>query len=131
MRKIPILCPILFSLWSVALAQDATVTLPRISVNATNTLMNPSNAPTWKISAADVVQESIRVLSLGTNWFAVRWTYTEDGAKKAMAFWDAHPSPNVTPSSEWKKGWMKWRTDKCIFKTSAAANTFAVQLRSK
>jgi hypothetical protein len=112
MRKI--LLPLLALCWPtyVALADDQEI-------------------PTLRICPEDVVQISIQEWRMGTNQVTVRWTYTEVGAKKALAFWAAHAGqktrtavgsyvspPGVSQRedparyAQWKKGWLKSRTDK-------------------
>jgi hypothetical protein len=91
--------------------------------------------PTRRIIPADIVQASIQLFQFSTNTFAVRFTYTEAGAKKMLAFQEAHAGqkirtvvgslerppveltfhpmpPTFTNYAQWKKGWLKHRTDK-------------------
>ena len=42
--------------------------------------------PAFRILPEDVVQDSIRQVRFNTNNFAVRWTFTEAGARKILAF---------------------------------------------
>ena len=78
----------------------------------------------------DVVQASIQFVRFSTNSFAVRWTYTEAGAKKALASWEADPKHPVI-SAEWRAGWLKRRTDKCFFQSESAATEFMKSIKSK
>ncbi len=91
--------------------------------------------PARRILPEEIVQDSIQLVRFSTNSFAVRWTYTEAGAKKMLAFREAHegqkvrtvvgsfesppgemvfrPMPPVfTNYAQWKEGWLKHRTDK-------------------
>ena len=91
--------------------------------------------PTIRIFPDDVVQDSIRQFRVTTNNFALRWTYTEAGAKKMLAFREAHEGnkvrtvvgnfvtrpteiifrpmpPAFTNYTQWKESWLKRRTDK-------------------
>jgi len=88
--------------------------------------------PRQVILPEDVVQDSIQLIqfSTPTNLFAVRWTYTEAGAKKALASWEADGSHyGMTP--EWKKGWLKHRTDKEFFRNRAAAEKLVAKLKKR
>jgi hypothetical protein len=71
MRKIVIFCLGLSWISSLGLAQEQAV-------------------PSIRILPKDVVQDSVKQLRMTTNQFTVRWTYTEAGAKKMLAFWKAH-----------------------------------------
>jgi len=89
------------------------------------------SAPTIRILAEDVVQDSIKQVRVATNHFAVLWTYTEAGAKKMVAFRKAHEGQEVitrigsfeyrcgiAPRSSYPpgwgtyEGWLMTRTDK-------------------
>src|SRR5689334_15875726 len=91
----------------------------------------PSNTiASITIHPEDVVQESIQRLRMTTNRFAVRWQYTEEGARKMRAFWDAHAGKRIRtrvgdfetpPALVWPRDpaqtnnvvpWEKMRTDK-------------------
>jgi hypothetical protein len=88
--------------------------------------------PARVILPEEVVQDSIQLIkfSTPTNLFAVRWTYTEAGAKKALASWESDGSHyGMTP--EWKRGWLKHRTDKQFFGTRAAAEEFVTKLKKQ
>ncbi|MGD0812936.1 MAG: hypothetical protein ABSA83_04985 [Verrucomicrobiota bacterium] len=60
-------------------------------------LAGEASIPTMTISSNDVVQTSIKVWDLRgqMNGFAVKWMYTEDGAKKVRGFRDAHVGEKV------------------------------------
>ena len=86
--------------------------------------------PTCRILPEGIEQDSIRLAQLTTNTFAVRFTYTEAGAKKMLAFWRKHAGQEVItkvgsferrgriaplhsrPPSWTEEGWLKRRTDK-------------------
>ena len=91
--------------------------------------------PIRRVLPEDIVQDSIQLVRFSTGSFAVRWTYTEAGAKKMLEFREAHEGQKVremigsfeSPPSEmmfrpmppfftnyvqWKEGWLKYRTDK-------------------
>ncbi len=87
--------------------------------------------PTIRILPEDIVHGSVRQFHFATNKFTVRWTYTEAGAKKMLAFWEQHTGQKartevgsfVTPLgilaphepatyTVWREGWLKHRTDK-------------------
>ena len=80
----------------------------------------------------DVVQDSIQLImfSTPTNTFAVRWTYTEAGAKNALASWEADGA-NYGMTPKWKQGWLKHPTDKEFFRTRAAAEKLVAKLKKK
>src|SRR6266568_6594749 len=116
MHKTPIFLLVLFSMTHLGLAQEQSI-------------------PTIRISPEDVVQDSIQRSQMSTNKFMVRWTYTQAGARKMLAFREAHEGKKVrtvvgnfeSPPSEiifrtmppvftnyiqWKQGWLERRTDK-------------------
>ena len=91
--------------------------------------------PTIRLLPEDIVQDSIEQIRFTSNSFVVRWTYTEAGAKKMLAFREAHEGnkvrtvvgnfgsrpteiifrpmpPAFTNYTQWKEGWLKRRTDK-------------------
>jgi hypothetical protein len=105
--------------------------------------------PTLRLLPEDVEQDSIRQFSGPqtrdmTNNFIVRWTYTEAGARKMLDFKEAHwgekvrtvigsfqsplgehvfipMPPHFTNYTQWKEGWLKWRTDKFFFVSESDA----------
>ena len=119
----------LFSLGHYHIMRNTLTLL--LSMIAVMCLAQEQTASTRSILPTDVVQESIQLVRFSTNSFAVRFTYTEAGAKKALAFWEAHPSPGVTYSAQWKDGWLKRRTDKGFFKTEESAKSFIAEIKSK
>ena len=86
-------------------------------------------AAKW-ILPEDIEQSSIQVFHFSTNSFDVRFRYTEAGAKKALASWEADPK-HPAMSAEWKTSWFKRRTDKCFFKSESAATEFMKSIKSK
>jgi hypothetical protein len=90
----------------------------------------PESTPTSQIFPADIEQDSIRKFRFSTNIFAVRFTYTEAGAKKMLAFEREHAGHEVItqvgafecrgrivplsarPLGWTEEGWLKRRTDK-------------------
>ncbi len=93
-------------------------------------LAREQKAPTKQILPKNVVQESIQYVAFSTNTFAVRWTYTKAGAKKALASWEADGS-HYGMTDEWKKGWLKNPTHHEFFHTEAAATEFLARLKKK
>lgn len=110
--------------------------------------------PTIRISTEDVVQTSIQQVRFSSNSFAVRWTYTEAGAKKMLAFWESHDRqtirsvvgdfesagpiaprsalpPGVASYSEWREGWLKYRGDKFFGISETDAQKILVGLKSR
>jgi|ERR1019366_1764362 hypothetical protein len=90
--------------------------------------------PTRRILPEDIVQSSIQLVRFTTNSFAVRWTYTEAGATKMLAFTEPHTGetvrtevgsyvsvgriapftslPGCASYYDWRAGWLTNRTDK-------------------
>jgi hypothetical protein len=109
--------------------------------------------PTFRILPEDVVQDSIHPVRFNTNSFAVRWTFTEAGANKMLAFSEAHegqktctaignftttpgiskfvPMPAFTNYTQWKDGWLKHRTDKMFCKTEDDQKSITAGLEGK
>jgi hypothetical protein len=105
--------------------------------------------PTIRILPEDVVQTSIEQARLpaGTNKFVVRWTYTEAGAKKMLAFWQAHagervlqqvgefesrPTISTAKPSNWtEEGWLRSRTDKFLAVSEEDAKKIVAGLKGK
>jgi hypothetical protein len=109
---------------------------------------------TRRILPEDIAQDSVQLVQFSTNKFAVRWTYTEAGAKKMLAFNEAHrgqevrimvgsfessPSevvfrpmpPSFTTYDQWKEGWLKRRTDKFFGVSEDDAKKIVEGLKSK
>ncbi|HEY1788103.1 MAG TPA: hypothetical protein VGJ73_08110 [Verrucomicrobiae bacterium] len=110
--------------------------------------------PTFVILPVDVVQDSVMRIWSSDHRMAVRWVYTEAGAKKALAFWEAHREqtvrtvvgdcqfigqvapasalpPGVASYSEWKEGWLKHRTDKIFGVSEDDAKTIIAGLKGQ
>ena len=84
--------------------------------------------PTLVVLPEDVIQDSIQLIAFSTNTFAVACTYTEAGAEKVLASWEADGSHyGMTP--EWKKAWLKHRTHRELFHTRAAAEELVAKLK--
>jgi hypothetical protein len=121
---------------------------------AVASLAQKQSVPTRRIVSEDIVQDSIQSVRFSTNSFAVRWTYTEAGAKKMLTFLEAHegkktrtvigefeglasestfrPMPPVfTNYTQWKEGWLKYRTDKVVGVSEDNAKRIVAGLRSK
>ena len=103
------------------------------------------------ILSADVVPDSVRLVRFNTNIYAVRWTYTEAGAQKLLAFNEAHagqrackvvgnyetrsfevqfaPTPAFTNYAAWKVNWLQHRTDKFFGLNETEATAIAAALR--
>ncbi|HZR18682.1 MAG TPA: hypothetical protein VFE51_15425 [Verrucomicrobiae bacterium] len=82
----------------------------------------------------DIVQDSIRIFTMGHSRFAVFFTYTESGATNMLAFNEAQAGQRVQTRvgdylcpvaicykprdlaeyERWKQGWLKRRTSKFI-----------------
>jgi hypothetical protein len=109
-----------------------TLVLAMLSV-AGSCFAQEQAVPTRRILPEDIVQDSVQVFHVSTNYFAVKWTYTEAGANKMLAFNEAHqgqkcrivvgdfesplcedfrPVLQATNYVQWKAGWLKYRTDK-------------------
>jgi hypothetical protein len=162
MRTTIILIVIWFGFPGLGLAQKETFdTLgwtPLADVTATNAAPNyvsaPESVPARRILPEDIVQDSIQLVRFPTNSFAVRWTYTEAGAKKMLAFNEAHEGqkvriavgnfetpphefmfrpmpPTFTNYAQWKEGWLKHRTDKFFGVSEDNAKKIAAGLKSK
>jgi hypothetical protein len=154
MRKTLILVFAVFSVAGSCLAQEQQV-------------------PTRRILPEDVVQDSVLLFQFSTNHsldamdaipvtptnlfvksFAVRWTYTEAGARKMLAFNEAHEGqktrivignfesplgenvfrpmpPAFTNYVQWKEGWLQHRTDKIVGVSADDAKQIVAGLKSK
>ena len=131
---------LLFLATYAELAQPQTnlVVFPQDIFNPPNLESPPTAIPAIRISPAEVVTGSVQEFALqgesGGHQLLVRWTYTEAGAKRMLAFWEAHDRqkvrtdigsyefsgivdahslpPGCTNYSQWREGWLKHRTDK-------------------
>jgi len=107
--------------------------------------------PTIRLGAADIEQDSIKQVRWSTNGlFAIKWNYTEAGAKRMVEFWNQHPEqkvcieigtfetpPFVAPGPEnpvthqdWRPAWIKRRTDRMINLSDADAKAVVEGMRS-
>jgi hypothetical protein len=122
---------------------------------AVSCLAQEQDIPTRRILPEDISQDSIRLLQASTNCFVVRWTYTEEGAKKMLVFIETHRgqktrtmigsyespitegeyfrpvSPTFTPYDQWKAGWLKRRTDKVVGVSEVDAKNIVAGLKNK
>jgi hypothetical protein len=148
MRTTIILTALCFGFCNAGLAQNDTFStldwLCPVSFTASNSAPNyvsaPESVPVMRILPENIVPDSIQLVRWSTNTFAVRWTFTEAGAKRMLTFWEAHvgqtictevgsyksttviapcfqpqsfrPMPGCATYSEWREGWLKHRTDK-------------------
>lgn len=110
--------------------------------------------PTHRILPEDVVQGSVHQWRMGTNKYAVSWSYTEAGAMKSLAFREANEGrktctavgrfqtppceirfqpmpPMFTNYAQWKEGWLKHRTDKFFGVTEEDANRIVAGLKGQ
>lgn len=148
----------LFLLAGSCLAQAQVVStksiLPKVTV-AVSTVVGsfPAEAkavPSTSILPEDIVQDSIELFRISTNGAAVRWTYTEAGAMKMLAFRNAHDGqevitivgsyesratiwPRDSYPSGWKndEGWLKRRTDKMFCMSEDDAKKILAGLKGK
>lgn len=162
MRTTTILVALLVGFADVARAQNDTFDLfgwlPREnSLNAEavpDYVHLPEEVPTSRILPEDIIQDSIQLLPLSTNRFVVRWSYTEAGAKKMLAFreayegekvritigsfestpseWKFHPMPPAfTNYAQWKEGWRTRRRDKVFGVSEDEARKIVAGLKGK
>ena len=105
--------------------------------------------PTRRILPEDIEQDSIKMWLQGTNLFLVRWTYTEAGARKLLAFQREHAGQNVNlqigsfehrvsiapldmrPSGWTEEGYLKHRGDKFFGVSKGDAKGIVEGLRKK
>lgn len=110
--------------------------------------------PARRILPGDIEQDSIRMVRFSTNNYAVRWIYTEAGARAMLAFNETHKGqetrimigsyvspatqwtfipmpPLFTTCAQWKEGWLKHRGDKVVGVTEADAKKIMDGLKRK
>lgn len=105
--------------------------------------------PVIRLTPSDIVQDSIKQVRWTTNAFAVKWKYTETGAKQMLDFWMQHsgkkiciavgkfttppfiaPEPlNPLTQSDWKKRWLEIRTDQFINLNEETAKTVVAAMK--
>jgi len=113
----------------------------------------PKETPTRRILPEDIVQASIQLWRFSTNKFAVKWTYTEAGASRMLAFRENHERqrvrtvvgsyetplheykfvpmpPTFTNYAQWKEGWLKHPTDKFYGVSEENAKKIVAGLKS-
>jgi len=99
----------------------------------------------------DIVQDSIKVLQMGTNKFTVFFTFTEAGAKKNLAFSEEHAGQKMLTRvgnflsregvcyapqdpaeyARWREGWLKRRTSKFYGVNKAEAEAIVAGLKDE
>ena len=157
MRTIITLLAIGVGFSGVILAQEKSIDpLLRLSVTPPKTVTNyvdaPESTPTRRILAEDIEQDSIMVhqfYQFSTNAFAVRWTYTEAGAKKMLTFQREHTGhkiiiqigsfefrPTITsrdtkPAGSTGEGYLKHRGDSFIGASEDDAKKIVDGLKKK
>lgn len=113
------------------------------------------SVPTRHIIPEDVVQESINVFRFTKPAaIAVRFTYTEPGARRMLAFKEAYNGqtvrlvigkyqseshmaslntlpPGITNYAQWKEGWLKRRTDKVFVRNEEDAEKIVAGLKGQ
>ena len=105
--------------------------------------------PTRHILSDDIEQDSIKMERFSTNSFVVRFSYTESGAKKMLAFRREHAghkamirvgsferlttiaSLETRPAGWTEEGWLKRRTDKFFGVSEEDAKKIVEGLRKK
>jgi len=115
--------------------------------------VNPSRRVLPPCSAACASDGTVQSQA-ATNRFIVRWVYTGVGAKKVLDFREAHECKKVrevigsfealvsgtrfqsmppcfTNYTQWKEGWIHFRTDKFIGVTEDQAKAIVAGLRKK
>lgn len=148
----------LFLLAGSCLAQAQVVStkgiLPKVTVAGSTVIgSSPAKAkavPIQNILPEDIVQDSANLVRFSTNGFAVRFTYTEAGAKKMLAFRNAHdgqevitrvgsyesrgtiwPRDSYPPGWKNDEGWLKRRTDKFFCVSEDDAKKILAGLKGK
>jgi hypothetical protein len=142
---------LIFGMTAIAcLAQEQ----PKPEATPTRRAAEELAVPIRRIVPEEIEKDSVRIYQFSTNNFAVRWTYTEAGAKAMLAFNEAHqgkktrlvigelqllpPGELVSSTStastnyvQWKEGWMKYRTDKVVGVSEADARKIVDGLQRK
>jgi hypothetical protein len=135
MRILTVIVSILLAAAGSCLAQSRLALDFPIGPDPFLGLGSDQNLPVLQIYPEDVVMGSVMKLRLSSdgisnNFFVVRWTFTDAGAKKMLAFRESHQNqkmrmvigrfespPEVEQRvdadyQQWKEGWLKHRTDK-------------------
>jgi hypothetical protein len=144
-------------LWAshLSFAQEQTNLITRIFPEADDEVgsLVKQPIPIFRILPEDVVQTSIQEFRFTTNEIAVRWIFTEAGAKKMLSFDEENegnktctaignfqsqpgiyrfvPMPAFTNYAQWKEGWLKHRTDKMFCKNEDDAKAIIAGLEGK
>jgi hypothetical protein len=120
-----------------------------LAMIAVGCLAKEQALPTRRILQEDIEQDSIKMERFSTNSFVVRFTYTESGAKKMLAFRREHAGHEVMmhvgnferrttiaplgtrPAGWTEEGWLKRRTDKFFGVSEDDAKKIVEGLRKK
>lgn len=120
-----------------------------LAVIAFSCFAQEQTLPTRRILPEDVEQDSIQVVRFSTNSFAVRFTYTEAGAKRMLTFSREHAgdevvmqvgaferrstiaSPETRPAGWTEEGYLKHRGDKFFGVSEDDAKKIAEGLRKR
>ncbi len=121
-----------------------------LAMVAVGCLAQERTVPTSSILPEDIEQDSIQTVRFSTNSFTVRFTFTEAGAKKMLAFRNAHdgqevitrvgsfesrgiiaPRKSYPPGWVNDEGWLKRKTDKFFGVSEADAKKIVEGLRKK
>lgn len=126
-----------------------TILIFLLAMVAMTALSQEQPVPTRRILPEDIQQDSIRVVRFSTNSCAVRFTYTEAGARKMLAFSREHAGHEVVmqvgvferrttiasretrPAGWTEEGYLKHRGDKFFGVSEDDANKIAEGLRRK
>ena len=120
-----------------------------LAMVAVGCLAQEQPIPVRLIVPEDIEQGSIQTVRISTNGLAVRFTYTEAGAKKMLAFRREHAgqeivtrvggferratmsSPDLRPAGWTEEGWLKRRTDKFFGVSEDEARRIEAGLKKK
>ena len=120
-----------------------------LAIVAVGCLAQEQSIPVRLILPEDVEQGSIQTVRVATNGLAVRFTYTEAGARKMLAFRREHAGQEIVmrvgdfehrtvmasletkPVGWTEEGWLKQRTDKFFAVSEADAKKIAAGLSKK
>ena len=133
---------------TIAATTDTGATLSE-TADRDNCQDQEQTVPTRRILPEDIEQDSIRTVRFSTNSFAVRFTYTEAGAKKMLTFEREHAGHEVImqvgtferrgmiaslstrPQGWTEEGYLKHRGDKFLGVSEADAKKIVEGLRKK
>jgi len=158
MRMTLILIAVLFAFSKAVLAEEDAFSLFGLSKEsdfATKAIPNCVMAPTpvFRILAEDVLQDSVRHYRRSAQEHNITWTYTEAGAQKILAFWEANqgketqyvfgtfetqpsvwtfrPTKLSTNFAQFKQNWLKRRGETLFVRSEADVKTVTAALKSK